>query len=388
MPRFALGLLACILGSMTMLTAQPASKDATAIRRLPAAVGHGRAASVQAGGALVFTGQVFADDLRGDAAAQASGALRALGAALASQGGELARMVRLTAYVADDVAVSAVDALLATHFATTPVAFTLIRTPLARSGARVALEAVSTSSSAATKVEISSTAALLPVGGKMFISGQAEKGLDTASAVRLTMAGLVRSLKHLGLTTADVVQVKAFIQPFADHVEAAREAAATFAGGPVPPIVLMEWQSELFAEIELVVSARALPAPAGDTLAYSWLSWLPRSPRYSNACHVAAGTPLIFISAVDGGDKGDSRAQWKVAFERLGSVLFDAGSSYRHLAKATYYLGDAGARSVLGDIRGVYFDPMRPPAASALGVAGLGRPGRVIAMDMIAVPVK
>ena len=76
----------------------------------------------------------------------------------------------------------------------------------------------------------------------------------------------------------------------------------------------------------------------------------------------------------------------KAIFERLGSVLFEAGSSYRHLAKATYYLADPKALALLGEIRGVYFDPARPPAASALRVGGLGHPGRAAQLDMIAVP--
>jgi enamine deaminase RidA (YjgF/YER057c/UK114 family) len=228
---------------------------------------------------------------------------------------------------------------------------------------------------------------VLPAGGKIFISGQAEKGTDVASAVRLTMAGLHRSLAHVGLKKSDVVQVKAFIRPFADHAAARREVAASFDGGPVPPVVLIEWQSELFAEIELVASAPGMTAKAGETVAHSWLPWLTASPRYCNIAHVPAGVPLIFIGGLDGGT-GDDRSQMKTIFERLGSVLFECGSSYRHLAKATYYLGGAPTRALLGDIRGVYFDPTRPPAASALQVAAFGQAGRKAEIEMIAVPVK
>jgi hypothetical protein len=42
----------------------------------------------------------------------------------------------------------------------------------------------------------------------------------------------------------------------------------------------------------------------------------------------------------------------------------------------------------LGEIRGVYFDPTRPPSASALQVAAFARPGRTAEIEMIAVPVK
>jgi enamine deaminase RidA (YjgF/YER057c/UK114 family) len=349
----------------------------------------GCAASVRVPDApLIFTGLVFAAEPGGEAAAEAAQALEALGAVLARSGGALDRMVRLNAYVTGSAVVSVVDALVAERFGRTPVAYTLVRTPLARAGARVAFEAVAQSSRSPKSVEVAVDAAVLPAGGKIFISGQAEKGTDVASAVKLTMAGLHRSLAHLGLKKSDVVQVKAFLAPFADHVVAAREIAASFDGGPVPPAVLLEWVSELHTEIELVAAAPGLPVKPGENITYSWLPWLVKSPRYCNVAHVAPGTPLIFVGAVDGGDQADPRTQMKVIFERLGSVLFEAGSSFRNLAKATYYLNDATARTLLGDIRGVYFDPTRPPAASALNVNGLGRAGRAAMIDLVAVPVK
>ena len=388
MKRLLLVLLAA--GAPASVSAQPKDSPVLpAIRRVMPNGARGTAAAVRvADGPLVFTGQVFAANAGGEVRVEADGAWRALAAVLAKHGSEPAHVVRLSAYVADDAAVSAVEAAVAAHCAEAPVAFTLVRTPLAAKGARVAFEAVAWSSRPAEVVEVGDAAAVMPAGGKIFISGQAEKGPDVASAVRLTMAGLHRSLAQLGLTKADVVQVKAFIRPLAEHAAARREVAASFDGAPVPPVVLIEWQSELFVEIELVVSAKARPAPAGDTVAHSWLPWLTKSPRYSNVCHVAGGTPLIFIGAVDGGDTGEARTQMKVIFERLGSVLFEAGGSYRTLVKATYYLGDEKARAPLGDIRGVYFDPARPPAASALVVTGFGRPGRAAMLDMIAVPVK
>ncbi len=360
------------------------------IQRIPSRSPTGAAVAVRvADAALIFTGQVVARNADFVVRAEVEAALGALDDVLARHGSDLTRVVRLCAYVSEDRSVSDVEAAVSKRFATMPVAFTLVRTPLAQAGARVAFEAVAWSSEKRSAVAVTSReAAIMPAGGKVFISGQAAKGIDLRSGVRLTMAGLHRSLAHLGLSGADVVQVKAFIQPFGEHVVALEEVAASFGGGPVPPAVFMQWQSDLFAEIELVVSARTLPAPLGDSVAYSWLPWLTKSPRFCNIAQVAAGAPLIFIGSLDGGDSTDARAQMKTIFERLGSVLFESGSSYRQLVKATYYLGDPKARAVLGDIRGVYFDPTRPPAASALGVAGFGKAGRAAMVDMIAVPTK
>jgi enamine deaminase RidA (YjgF/YER057c/UK114 family) len=339
-------------------------------------------------GPLVFTGAVTAA-AGADAAAEASAALVELDSVVRAAGGDPDGIVRLNAFVAADADVSAVEAAVARRFAAAPVAFTLVRTPLATSGWRVAFEAVAAAKGTPAEVQVrGDRAAVLPAGGKVFVSGQAEKGADVAEAVRLTMAGLHRTLAHLGLRKADVVQIKAFIAPFADQAAAVREVAASFDGGPVPPLVLIEWVSSLPAEIELVASARALPTPGGDRVAWLPLPWLTVSPRYCRVSHVGGGVPLIFLGGIDGDGGGDARGQMKLIFERIGSALYEAGSSYRNLVKATYYLGDAAARTELGEIRGVYYDPMRAPAASALEVRGLGRAGRSALIDLVAFPVK
>lgn len=384
--------LLALIGDVLMAQSTPSltASQPSGIQRKANSDRSGMAASIRVPDQpLVFTGQVFAVGSAADIRVEAEGALQALETVLARAGATMAGIVRLNAYVADDAAVGAVEALMAARFADAPPAFTLAVSPLTKLKARVAFEAVATSSRRPAKVEVlDSTAAVLPAGGKIFISGQVVRGSDLGSGANLTMVGLFRSLTHLGLSKTDVVQVKAFIQPFSDHAAAAREIAASFAGGPVPPIVIMEWVSDIFTEIELVATAGALPVSATDEIAYTTLPWLTPSPRFSHVCHVAAGTPLIFIGAVHGGEATEPRAQMKTLFERLGSILFEAGTSYRNLAKATYYLQHPDTRPLLGDLRSVYYDPTRAPAASALGVKSLGHPGRVATVDMIAVPIK
>ena len=337
---------------------------------------------------LVFTAAVTAPAPAG-AEEESRAALAELDAVVRTAGGDPAAILRLNALVASDADVAAVEAAVALRFAAAPVAFTLVRTPLAAVGRRVAFEAVAPAGGEPSAVvHAGGRAAVLPAGGKVFVSGQAEKGADVAEAVRLTMAGLHRTLAHLGLGAADVVQIKAFLAPFADHAAAVREVAASFGGGPVPPLVLVEWVSSLPAEIELIATARKLPTPPGDRVAWLPLPWLSVSPRYCRVAHVGAGVPLIFLGGIDGEGAGDARGQLKRIFERIGSALYEAGSSYRNLIKATYYLGDARARTELGDIRGVYFDPTRAPSASALEVRSLGQPGRGARIDLIAFPVR
>lgn len=385
MPTLRLAL--SFLVAATAFAAAPAKKNMSTFERLSKQDQSGTAWSVRVpDGPLVFTAQVASPSLQGDAPAQANGALQALAGVLAGAGSDLTRVVRLNAYVSDDAAVAAVAAAVAARFAATPVAFTLSRTPLAVPGARVLFEAVATTSRSPATPEVFAHSAVLPAGGKIFISGQVERGTDLATGSTATMAGLYRSLAHVGLKKSDVVQVKVFFRPSADPSLAAKAVAASFEGGPVPPIILQEWISDTWVEIELVASARALPARAGEAITYTWLPWLTASPRYCNIAHVMPGTPLIFIGEIDGGDANDPRTQMKTIFERLGSILFEAGSTFRHMAKATYYVKDATSRTLLNDIRAVYYDPARPPAASALAVGSFGRPGRSASLDMIAVP--
>ena len=378
-----------LLSAATLIAAAPTKKSMSTFERLSKNDRSGTAWSVRVpDGPLVFTHQVAAPDLAGDARSQADGALQTLAGVLGGAGSDLTRVVRLNAYVGDDGAVTAVDAAVAAQFGATPVAYTLTRTPLTTPGARVVLEAAATTARAPAAVERFAHAAVLPAGGKIFISGQVERGTDLASGCTATMSGLYRSLEHFGLTKSDVVQVKAFFRPVADPSVATRAIAASFGGGALPPIILQEWTSDTWVEIELIASARSLPAKTGELITYTWLPWLTPSPRYCNIAHVMPGTPLIFIGEINGGDTNDPRTQMKTIFERLGSILFEAGSSYRTMAKATYYLKDPIARALLGDIRGVYYDPTRAPAASALGVTSFGRPGRAAMIDMIAVPAQ
>ncbi len=72
--------------------------------------------------------------------------------------------------------------------------------------------------------------------------------------------------------------------------------------------------------------------------------------------------------------------------EQLKATLAKAGSDLNHLVKATYYVSSDGTSKALNELRPRYYDPKRPPSASKALVAGVGREGRALALNMIAVP--
>jgi enamine deaminase RidA (YjgF/YER057c/UK114 family) len=227
---------------------------------------------------------------------------------------------------------------------------------------------------------------VLPAGPKVYVSGQAEMGKDIAEMTRKTMESLAATLKHLGLEWKDVVQVKSFIGPMTAVDEAEREIASFFKDqSAVPPLVFVEWTTELSIEIELIAASKEELGPADDSVEFTTPPGMTSAPVYSRVARVAAG-PMIYISGLCGNSQMNSEAETREIFGRLGKLLDKTGSDFRHLAKATYYVSTSEASTKLGTIRPEFYDPQRPPAASKAPVTGTGREGRTITLDMIAVP--
>ena len=94
---------------------------------------------------------------------------------------------------------------------------------------------------------------LLPAGPRIYISGQAEKGTDLRDATTKTLLGLKATLQNMGCDLKDVVQLKSFLTPMSEVIQAEEAIAEFFAPKRVPPCVFVEWQSSLPIEIELIV---------------------------------------------------------------------------------------------------------------------------------------
>lgn len=338
-------------------------------------------------GPLYFSAQARARDLTRDAATQAAEAVGRLLSDVATAGGSAATVARLNLYVAEPSDLAAVERAVAVRFGEARPTMTVVVTPLPEPGARVALDAVASVAGEGSRVRVVAGGAVLPAGAKVFLSGLVERGDGMVEGVGRTMDGLGAMLQHLGLGWSDVVQVKSFLQPYAEREVAQREIAKRFAGGPVPPLIWVEWVQNQPAEIELVASGRALATKPEEVLSFPDFPGRTRSPRYSHAAVVAAGTPLIFLDGLTPSPGQSPQQQWKDVFGRLGHTLFDAGSGFRYLVKATYYTSDPDARRILNDIRAVYFDPARPPSASAIGVRDTGHAGAHVHVDLIAVPL-
>ncbi len=224
--------------------------------------------------------------------------------------------------------------------------------------------------------------AILPAGSRVYISGQAAPGASMAQATRLTLEGLDQTLAHVGLDRSRVVRVKAFLGPMSAAAEVEREVVAFFGTEAVPPLTLVEWQSKNPIEIELIVAGDR--KPAGNSVEYLTPPHLKPSPVFSRVARVNRGD-LIYVSGLYGPAQTSGARQVESIFEVLGKHLDAAGSDFRHLVKATYYVTDEDASRAVNELRPRYYDPARPPAASKAAVAGVDAAGRTITLDMIAV---
>jgi len=250
-------------------------------------------------------------------------------------------------------------------------ALSLVRSGgLALEGAQVVLEAVA-----------SSHRELNP-HGLAFLSGQAAVSanpLDPVLPLLKQSLGSLREAVHAaGATPGDVVQITCFASSLADLA-----AARTLVEGEFPRAAANYLQPQraparAMAACEAVARLWADPGP----LRFEKAAGLAAEPGQSQIALVGARRVLLTGTQVSFGyEPGDAR----LAFERLGKGLEQAGSSLRNVAFAQYY---SLAQSIAAQIRVVrqdFFDPANPPAGSMVLFEGLTSMDAGFAVDVVAV---
>jgi enamine deaminase RidA (YjgF/YER057c/UK114 family) len=230
-----------------------------------------------------------------------------------------------------------------------------------------------------------SAARLLPVGPRVYVSGQAEKGANPAEAAANTIANLIKTLELFGSSKTDVIQAKCFLTPMSAAPEVMKEFEKVF-GKQKLPLVFVEWKSDRPIEIELIAAAPPAPDDAPQ-IEYLTPPGVKPSPVFARVVRINRGT-VIYTAGLYAEKPGTGEAQVVSIFDQLQRILKDAGGDLRHLAKATYYVSDGDGSKQLNLLRPKYYDPQRPPAASKAIVPGVGMKDRSIAIDMIGVVVE
>lgn len=352
--------------------------------------------------ALAHTAQILPVDGEGklvgtDLRAQLAQVIANLKRALAAAGTGLEHAVRLHVYTAHPDGRAECRRLLGELLpAAARPAVTWTMGKLPRTGALVMIDAIA----AVPRSEVNVThhrvadlptdgrahVSILPPGRAVYVSGQAEPGETLADAARHTLASLSRTLEHLGLDRTHVVHVKTFLQPMDDVAQADQAIAAFFDGMPVPATVHVEWTMAAPVEIELVAWApEGTARQAEGPVSFITPPGMRPSPLFARV--VVTDSPRVLYTSGLAAPAGENAEQEvEKIFHRLESLLATAGSDFRHLAKATYYVADEDVSRALNAVRPNHYDPHRPPAASKAPVRGAGPPGSRISIDIIAVP--
>lgn len=361
-----------------------------------AQTGSSQAVVVQNSG-LVHTAQFFPRDAQGkvlsdqNAAVQTNLLLDQLASAIAAAGGRADQIVKLNVYVSKLEAAAAVEAELAKRFSREhKPAVSYVVTRLPHEGCLVAMDAVATMISLPAQLVAlhqlaesrETQSSVVPPGSLIYIAGQAEKGETLAQATRGTLNSLQKTLQFLGRDNSDIVQIKSFLSPMKDAAEAQQEMVAFFGDRPVPPAVWVEWTAPLI-EIELIAWGGEQKSRAG--VEFITPPGMTASPVYSRVTRTNSDH-LIYISGLFARAATDGASEVTDIFEQLTNTLKQSGGDLRHLVKATYYCSNNETSTKLNELRPRYYHPARPPAASKALVNGVGRAGRGVTIDMIAVP--
>jgi reactive intermediate/imine deaminase len=116
------------------------------------------------------------------------------------------------------------------------------------------------------------------------------------------------------------------------------------------------------------------------------------APGFGYTHVVAATGRLIVISgqvALDEAGQlvgpGDPEAQARQVFENLRRCLAAADATFADVVKFTVYVTDLATMAAVRAVRDEYVDTTRPPASSAVQVAGLVLPELLLEIDALAV---
>jgi len=116
------------------------------------------------------------------------------------------------------------------------------------------------------------------------------------------------------------------------------------------------------------------------------------APGFGYTHVVAATGRLIVISgqvALDENGQlvgpGDPEAQARQVFENLRRCLAAADATFADVVKFTVYVTDLATMTAVRAVRDEYVDTTRPPASSAVQVAGLVLPELLLEIDALAV---
>jgi enamine deaminase RidA (YjgF/YER057c/UK114 family) len=250
-------------------------------------------------------------------------------------------------------------------------ALTLVRSGgLPMEGAQVVLEAV-----AASRKEVNPH-------GLALISAQvatSENPLDPVAPLTAnSLARLLQAVKAAASEPSAVTRVTCYLSSL-ENLGASREPVAQ----AFPHAALDFVQTER-APGQALAACEAVARLASDPgrLQFLGAAALPSQPGSSEIALVGAPQMVFTGSQVS---FGHQEQDGRLAFERLGRELAQAGASFHDVAFTHFYPLSNGIAAQVRKLAGEFFDPAHPPAATMLLFEGLPSMDAGFAVDVVAV---
>jgi enamine deaminase RidA (YjgF/YER057c/UK114 family) len=285
------------------------------------------------------------------------------------------RIVKLRAFVAGSGDTRRVQAVLSEMFAEKRLslpALTVVQVgALPMQTAQVVLEAV-----AETRKPVNPH-------GLAFISGQTAESdqpvLEVATLAAQSLKKVATAAESLGLTAADVLRVTCYCSSLQDGDQVRKAISEAFPAAAANYLQLRRTYQH--GSVECEASAR-LKEPSGAPLRFVNPDGLDRPEDYSQIALVAGGrVTLTGIQMAFRHQDGDIR----LAYERLGKVLEDQGTSYGSVAHTAIYPISMTLADKIRTLGFEFLEKSRPPAATMTEFEGLPSLDASFAIDAIAI---
>lgn len=219
--------------------------------------------------------------------------------------------------------------------------------------------------------------------GVAFVSGQVassdEMVLDVAPLARKSIESVAHAVSAAGAQPEDVLRATCFMSSLQDVNAVRQMASSQFPQAAWNFVQILRAPARAIVECEAVARLRS---PSGAPLRMLNPSGLPQSPSYSQIALV--GAPKLVLS----GAKLAFRFQpddARLAFQRLGRDVEQAGASLRQVAMSSIYPLTDAVGDLVRKVRFEFYDKDNPPASTMLPFEGLPGLDASFAVEVVAI---
>lgn len=219
--------------------------------------------------------------------------------------------------------------------------------------------------------------------GLAFISGQAAAASDPLAPagplLEKSLSDLRAAVRAAGAAESDVLRVTCFIPSLDDWIPARQRIAAHFPRAALNLLQPQRAPARALVECEAVARLSAAPQ---QSLKLINPPGLPQSKFFSQIALVGPAR-LVLTGAQLGFRYSEEDA--RLAFQRLGRTLQEAGASFDRIAVSHIYPLTAAIGEMVRRVRSQFYSGEAPPASTMLPFEGLPSLDASFGVDVIAV---